>query len=125
MAVDRVRTSILSQTAMPKLGSRYGYADLNDYDVLLLAGGGNNLSKIFEEDQQKQLKDWVSNGGVIVATESASSFFTKDRSQIGTVETKEPIKDQSEDAKYLHYACLLYTSPSPRDRTRSRMPSSA
>ena len=25
----------------------------------------------------------------------------------------------------LHTACLLYTSPSPRDRTRSRMPSSA
>ena len=24
-----------------------------------------------------------------------------------------------------HYVCLLYTSPSPRDRTRSRMPSSA
>ena len=23
------------------------------------------------------------------------------------------------------HACLLYTSPSPRDRTRSRMPSSA
>ena len=25
----------------------------------------------------------------------------------------------------LHNSCLLYTSPSPRDRTRSRMPSSA
>ena len=25
----------------------------------------------------------------------------------------------------LAFACLLYTSPSPRDRTRSRMPSSA
>ena len=25
----------------------------------------------------------------------------------------------------LNYICLLYTSPSPRDRTRSRMPSSA
>ena len=25
----------------------------------------------------------------------------------------------------LHHVCLLYTSPSPRDRTRSRMPSSA
>ena len=25
----------------------------------------------------------------------------------------------------LHQHCLLYTSPSPRDRTRSRMPSSA
>ena len=35
----------------------------------------------------------------------------------------------SEDEKYWMpvdlYVCLLYTSPSPRDRTRSRMPSSA
>ena len=28
-------------------------------------------------------------------------------------------------AEELNYTCLLYTSPSPRDRTRSRMPSSA
>ena len=28
-------------------------------------------------------------------------------------------------AKELLKSCLLYTSPSPRDRTRSRMPSSA
>ena len=27
--------------------------------------------------------------------------------------------------RHIAYACLLYTSPSPRDRTRSRMPSSA
>ena len=31
------------------------------------------------------------------------------------------IKEEGKDSK----ACLLYTSPSPRDRTRSRMPSSA
>ena len=29
------------------------------------------------------------------------------------------------DGQGRHGACLLYTSPSPRDRTRSRMPSSA
>ena len=29
------------------------------------------------------------------------------------------------EAKRLGKGCLLYTSPSPRDRTRSRMPSSA
>ena len=29
------------------------------------------------------------------------------------------------EAEISHWACLLYTSPSPRDRTRSRMPSSA
>ena len=29
------------------------------------------------------------------------------------------------DLGFLRVCCLLYTSPSPRDRTRSRMPSSA
>ena len=29
------------------------------------------------------------------------------------------------DGGMKYYYCLLYTSPSPRDRTRSRMPSSA
>ena len=35
----------------------------------------------------------------------------------------EPIQIWAKDAD--SYGCLLYTSPSPRDRTRSRMPSSA
>ena len=37
-------------------------------------------------------------------------------------------EDRSQDVKFLNNlsrTCLLYTSPSPRDRTRSRMPSSA
>ena len=33
----------------------------------------------------------------------------------------EPIWNRN----YISSVCLLYTSPSPRDRTRSRMPSSA
>src|SRR5665811_37595 len=31
--------------------------------------------------------------------------------------------EQSSWLLFLKYLCLLYTSPSPRDRTRSRMPS--
>ena len=34
-------------------------------------------------------------------------------------------KDAQSSDRYLSTRCLLYTSPSPRDRTRSRMPSSA
>ena len=36
-------------------------------------------------------------------------------------------RDWDDEEMYLwsSYLCLLYTSPSPRDRTRSRMPSSA
>ena len=35
------------------------------------------------------------------------------------------IKNKKNANNYVLNACLLYTSPSPRDRTRSRMPSSA
>ena len=38
------------------------------------------------------------------------------------VRTKKEFRRQ--DGTYIKF-CLLYTSPSPRDRTRSRMPSSA
>ena len=35
------------------------------------------------------------------------------------------IKNSRKIRELIGYVCLLYTSPSPRDRTRSRMPSSA
>ena len=43
-------------------------------------------------------------------------------------EQKSPEQDEiecKEAIQRLVQSCLLYTSPSPRDRTRSRMPSSA
>ena len=48
-------------------------------------------------------------------------------SRIASVISKLYLKDlcQMLDQHGLAYSCLLYTSPSPRDRTRSRMPSSA
>ena len=35
------------------------------------------------------------------------------------------IQIQGEISNFKRYSCLLYTSPSPRDRSVSRMPSSA
>ena len=35
------------------------------------------------------------------------------------------VESKNKHIKRLERICLLYTSPSPRDRTRSRMPSSA
>ena len=43
-----------------------------------------------------------------------AQFFTRDTDQDGTVDFYGAVQ-----------GCLLYTSPSPRDRTRTRMPSSA
>lgn len=103
LPVERIRASILSQTALPKFGSRYGYADLNEYDVLILPGGGNGLRQMFQKEQLAQLKDWVQRGGVIVATEDATSFFTKKGSGFTEVEMKKTGKDTSEQVKYLPY----------------------
>ena len=35
------------------------------------------------------------------------------------------VKDDETNRRLIFTACLLYTSPSPRDRQKSRMPSSA
>ena len=53
-------------------------------------------------------------------------YMQEDNPQVGTEEdlgfvTPYPIQDSALDI----YTCLLYTSPSPRDATLSRMPSSA
>ena len=44
---------------------------------------------------------------------------------ISTKESVESIKEAKKNKMNVTCSCLLYTSPSPRDRTRSRMPSSA
>ena len=43
----------------------------------------------------------------------------------GTRELAEPLVDQMLTDPRQGLGCLLYTSPSPRDRQKSRMPSSA
>ena len=42
-----------------------------------------------------------------------------------TVVMASILENNKMDDITFHIVCLLYTSPSPRDRTRSRMPSSA
>ena len=51
---------------------------------------------------------------------STAIYFLLEQDQISAWHR---VKDAAEVWHF--YACLLYTSPSPRDRTRSRMPSSA
>ena len=51
----------------------------------------------------------------------SNSFSTSENFQ-----RKSPGRNNHNAPKLIEkYNCLLYTSPSPRDRTRSRMPSSA
>ena len=49
----------------------------------------------------------------------------KSQAAQGTVSEAQPLFRASKAPVELATACLLYTSPSPRDRSLSRMPSSA
>ena len=64
-----------------------------------------------------------------IASESKFGFFKYDRFfkdvKVGDTLTVRFQGGAKEGMYQLYTACLLYTSPSPRDRTRSRMPSSA
>ena len=63
--------------------------------------------------------------GLIVVEDGAIVAVAKDADQIKAVLAAHRPQDVVELAETEFLACLLYTSPSPRDRTRSRMPSSA
>ena len=54
-------------------------------------------------------------------------FFPKNRGNYSRWSDKEGkyIVSHGEDSMENYMPCLLYTSPSPRDRQKSRMPSSA
>ena len=61
--------------------------------------------------EENQLVGIVSNNSLCLRPEMTTSIVKLSSTRL--INKKRPI------------SCLLYTSPSPRDRTRSRMPSSA
>ena len=67
---------------------------------------------IFETDYEVRIPDYYVND----VSERLSLYQELDR-----IESMEKLKEFEERMK----DCLLYTSPSPRDRQKSRMPSSA
>ena len=101
--ITRIRASILEQTSLPKLGSRYGYADLNDFDVLLLPGT-DDLKEVFDETALSNLKSWVSSGGTLIATEECVEYLAQGDSSFTGIETLEVPQDSSQTAKYLSFA---------------------
>ena len=116
------------------------------------SNGGSSLSYVKITDNSPQMYDWklrlnkssISNSEIynvkagITMQDSSSVSFTTFRDIEGTsIEAWNSViygnefydlmsvDRQGERAINLYNSCLLYTSPSPRDRQKSRMPSSA
>ena len=78
----------------------------------------------FEEKQQ----GWDSVNSLTGAFKAMQEGIRDEDPEKGTAERKarlEKKRGMKMDDHPQYKNCLLYTSPSPRDRTRSRMPSSA
>ena len=92
---------------------------------------GHTFIEIFDEEasKQKQVK-WLAQGTIYpdviesAASETGKAHVIKSHHNVGGLPEDmelglvEPLRELFKD-------CLLYTSPSPRDRQKSRMPSSA
>ena len=61
--------------------------------------------------------------GLVSLTIPMAAYAQVDEIVVQARKTEENLQDVP--VSVTAYTCLLYTSPSPRDRTRSRMPSSA
>ena len=81
------------------------------------------IKKIFGSKNDRQLKRMGKVVKVINALEDELLQLADEQLQARTGEFKARL-EKGESLDHI-MPCLLYTSPSPRDRPRSRMPSSA
>ena len=73
------------------------------------------------QEMFSKLSSYAALLGVIGAIGGGFMAWGEFNNRIAQLENKEFVVNETVDLS----GCLLYTSPSPRDRTRSRMPSSA
>ena len=98
-----------------------GTSENNDYarDIIQTSDGNYAITGTWNDDgwNSKVMLRKYSSGGNLVW----DNVFSSSTANEGNVLI------ESTDGSFIiaGYSCLLYTSPSPRDRTRSRMPSSA
>ena len=76
------------------------------------------------ENQSKFMKRTRYLAFAVISVLFSSAIFA-DESIEGEVVIDETPLDRKLNGGVVSYSCLLYTSPSPRDRQKSRMPSSA
>ena len=100
-----------------------GRALVRDVDVFLFDEPLSNLDAKLRADLRVELKllhRKLGNTMIYVTHDQVEAMTLADRIAI----MKDGVIQQLDDPNTI-YSCLLYTSPSPRDKRQSRMPSSA
>ena len=84
----------------------------------------NKTIALAKKYQEEVFKNEGSQAGLVFLANLASGLLTGTTKRAGLAGAME-VFGQAIGPAVNNYACLLYTSPSPRDRQKSRMPSSA
>ena len=72
-----------------------------------------------------RLAERAGMGNALLHLLTGDEFGSAEALRLNLVQRVVPAGQQLNEALNIAQACLLYTSPSPRDRQKSRMPSSA
>ena len=105
------------------------FADIVGYTAMMQSDEGKTMSRL-KHYQQILQKEVVTFKGEIIKNYGDGSLCIFS-SVLDAVLCAKSVQEQLQTAPKvplrigLHLGCLLYTSPSPRDATLSRMPSSA
>ena len=114
-----------------KPASEFTRVAQTDYQVVDDNAGYNYVRELGAEPVPNSLKITytVQGNNYLVHDDGRGNLIDDDGNGRGTVQGKtvlHRVRCRHHQSSYrAHRHCLLYTSPSPRDRTRSRMPSSA
>ena len=92
----------------------------------LLAGVGYGAYYYYNDTQQRLATLRTNNAQLESSNKSLEVKITAMEKNIKKqIELTNDLNKSLEEAKLANTVCLLYTSPSPRDKSSSRMPSSA
>ena len=95
----------------------WGYVFIGAYTLMATYGTLFFYGLFINPNQLKRLLTWVTKFRFL------KRFQTK-ATKLGT-DIITASKEMKQEKWHFHIGCLLYTSPSPRDKRQSRMPSSA
>ena len=108
-----------------------GGADRNHYSELtqINASNAKDLKMAWTyalpDSGQMQANPLIIDGVLYSVSASVQAFALDAATGKEIWRFGDPLKNWASTSRGLSYTCLLYTSPSPRDRQKSRMPSSA
>ena len=88
--------------------------------VVLISGSGSNLQAIIDKCKSKYIHAEI---GCVISNNPEA--YGLERAKSAGIKTLVIDHKEYQSRDLFDNDCLLYTSPSPRDRQKSRMPSSA